>query len=150
LADTLANTQADSIASMARGPAINRRTPAIGMIRHMRYHVDHTAFGSEVLYIKAIIAGQRAAGDGPFDANVILRLARGADNGGQHFKFVKPSHLFIQRISQKILQNQDWLREERFNESYRSIFFGDVFELCVCEFVWPGDGSPMGIRLYGR
>jgi hypothetical protein len=43
---------------LPRGLAINRRTPPIGMLRHMRWHVDPTGFGREVLFIKAFIAGQ--------------------------------------------------------------------------------------------
>ena len=59
LLDPFANTQADGIAGMARGPAINRRTPPIGILRHMRCHVDLTEFGHEILRIKAFIAAQR-------------------------------------------------------------------------------------------
>ena len=59
LLDPLADPQADCIASMARGPAINRRAPPIGILRHMRCHVDLAEFGHEILCIKAFIAAQR-------------------------------------------------------------------------------------------
>jgi hypothetical protein len=42
-----------------RGAAINRRTLAFGMLRHMRWHVDRVGFGREVLRSKAFIVGQR-------------------------------------------------------------------------------------------
>ena len=59
LLDPFANTQADGIAGMARGPAINRRTPPIGILRQIRRHIDLAEFGDEVLRIKAFIAVQR-------------------------------------------------------------------------------------------
>ena len=50
---------ADGIAGITRGAVIDRRTPAFGVMRHMRLHVDLAGRGDEVLRIKSFVAGKR-------------------------------------------------------------------------------------------
>lgn len=54
--DTLADAQADGVAGMAGGAAVNRRAPRADVLRHMRRGVDFAQFGHEVLRVEALVA----------------------------------------------------------------------------------------------
>src|SRR4051794_36442608 len=54
LFDPLPDAQADRIAGVAGGSAIDRRAPPVGVLRHVRGHVDFAEFGDEVHCVETL------------------------------------------------------------------------------------------------
>ena len=59
--DALADAQANRVTGVPRGAAINRRAPAVVVLRDMRGDVDLAHLGDEVLGVEAFVAAERDA-----------------------------------------------------------------------------------------
>ncbi len=59
LFDPLADAQADIVAGMAGGPAIDGRTSPVGILRDVRCDVDLAEFSDKILRVEPFVASER-------------------------------------------------------------------------------------------
>src|ERR1700735_5666830 len=59
--EALAPSQADRVAEMARGAAIDRRPSAFGVLRDMRRHAQPAHLGDKVRRVVGLVGGPRDA-----------------------------------------------------------------------------------------